>query len=118
VEEQSAHPETGKTSLQVRSTESLLPAIIALAARDTERLFHREPVRRFPADLRRVMLRKLVGVDAAESLEDLRSPPGNRLEKLRGDREGQHSIRVNDQWRICFTWTDGDAHDVEIVDYH
>jgi toxin HigB-1 len=64
------------------------------------------------------MLRKLVVLDAAESVEDLRSPPGNRLEKLRGDREGQHSIRVNDQWRICFTWTDGGAHHVEIVDYH
>jgi toxin HigB-1 len=51
-------------------------------------------------------------------VEDLRSPPGNRLEKLRGDREGQHSIRVNDQWRICFTWTDGGAHHVEIIDYH
>jgi toxin HigB-1 len=64
------------------------------------------------------MLRKLVVLDAAESLEDLRSPPGNRLEKLRGDRQGQHSIRVSDQWRICFTWMDGDAHNVEIVDYH
>jgi toxin HigB-1 len=86
--------------------------------RDTERLFQREPVRRFPADLRRVMLRKLVIVDAAESLEDLRSPPGNRLEKLRGDRQGQHSVRVNDPWRICFTWADGNAHHVAIVDYH
>jgi proteic killer suppression protein len=92
--------------------------IKSFADRDTERLFQREPVRRFPPDLRRIMLRKLVIVDAAESLEDLRSPPGNRLEKLRGNREGQHSIRVNDQWRICFTWTDGNAHDVEIVDYH
>jgi toxin HigB-1 len=92
--------------------------IKSFANRDTERLFRREPVRRFPADLRRVMLRKLVVLDAAESLEDLRSPPGNRLEKLRGDREGQHSIRINDQWRICFTWTDGGAHHVEIVDSH
>ena len=64
------------------------------------------------------MLRKLIILDAAESLEDLRSPPGNRIEKLRGDREGQHSIRINDQWRICFTWTHGDAHHVELVDYH
>lgn len=63
------------------------------------------------------MLRKLNVLDAAESLGDLRSPPGNRLEKLLRDREGQHSIRVNDQWRICFTWTDGNAQDVEIVDY-
>jgi proteic killer suppression protein len=86
--------------------------------RDTERLFGREPVRRYPAELRRVMLRKLVAVDAAEALDDLRVPPGNRLEKLRGDRAGQHSIRVNDQWRVCFTWRDGDAYDVSIVDYH
>jgi proteic killer suppression protein len=64
------------------------------------------------------MLRKLVLVDAAEQLEDLRIPPGNRLEKLRGDRAGQHSIRVNDQWRICFRWKDGDAYEVEIVDDH
>ena len=86
--------------------------------RDTARLFNREPVRRYPADLRRVMLRKLVAVDAAEALDDLRVPPGNRLEKLKGDRAGQHSIRINDQWRICFRWKDGNAHDVEIVDYH
>lgn len=64
------------------------------------------------------MLRKLVAVDAAEALEDLRVPPGNRLEKLKGDRAGQHSIRVNDQWRICFRWANGDAQDVELVDYH
>jgi proteic killer suppression protein len=64
------------------------------------------------------MLRKLVALDAAEALEDLRVPPGNRLEKLKGRRSGQHSIRVNDQWRICFAWKDGDATDVEIVDYH
>ena len=84
----------------------------------TERLFRRERVRRYPADLLRAMLRKLALVDAAELLDDLRVPPGNRLEKLRGDRAGQHSIRVNDQWRICFRWKDGDALDVEIVDYH
>lgn len=86
--------------------------------RDTERLFAREPVRRFPADLRRAMLRKLVALDAAEALDELRVPPGNRLEKLRGDRQGQYSIRVNDQWRVCFRWESADAHDVEIVDYH
>jgi proteic killer suppression protein len=86
--------------------------------RDTERLFQREPVRRYPAELQRTMLRKLGVVDAAEQLEELRVPPGNRLEKLKGDRAGQHSIRVNDQWRICFRWSDGNAYDVEIVDYH
>ena len=64
------------------------------------------------------MLRKLVAVNAAETLDDLRVPPGNRLEKLKGDRVGQHSIRINDQWRICFEWKDGNAHEVEIVDYH
>ena len=86
--------------------------------RDTQRLFERERVRRYPGELQRTMLRKLVVIDAAEVLEDLRVPPGNRLEKLRGERAGQHSIRINDQWRICFRWQDGDAHDVEIVDYH
>jgi proteic killer suppression protein len=86
--------------------------------RETERLFHREPVRKLPPDVRRVALRKLVLLDAAESLEDLQVPPGNRLEKLAGNRMGQHSIRINDQWRVCFRWKDGDAEDVEIVDYH
>lgn len=88
------------------------------ADRDTERFFAREPVRRFPADLRRVMLRKLVALDAAEALGDLRVPPGNRLEKRRGNRAGQHSVRVDEQWRVCFRWSGGDAHDVEIDDYH
>ena len=92
--------------------------IHSFADRDTERLFRREPVRRFPGELQRTMLRKLGLVDAAENLEDLRVPPGNRLEKLRGRRAGQHSIRINDQWRICFQWKDGNAYDVEIVDYH
>jgi|SRR5579884_561023 len=96
----------------------LWTVIHSFADRDTERLFGRESVRRFPADLQRVMLRKLGLVDAAEQLDDLRRPPGNRLEKLRGDRAGQHSIRINDQWRICFRWRDGNAYDVEIVDYH
>jgi proteic killer suppression protein len=64
------------------------------------------------------MLRKLLQLDAADRLDDLRIPPGNRLEALKGDRKGQHSIRVNDQWRVCFRWDDGDAYEVEIVDYH
>lgn len=68
--------------------------------------------------MQKVTLRKLRMLDAAEGLDDLRVPPGNRLERLRGDRSGQHSIRINDQWRICFRWHGGDAHDVEIVDYH
>ena len=92
--------------------------IRSFADRDTERLWEREPVRAFPSELRRVMLRKLGHVDAAVRLDELRLPPGNRLEKLHGDRAGQHSIRVNDRWRICFRWTGSDADDVAIVDYH
>ena len=92
--------------------------IKSFADPDTGRLFRRERVRRYPAELLRTMLRKLVAVDAAERLDDLRVPPGNRLEKLRGDRSGQHSIRINEQWRICFRWRGGDAYEVEIVDYH
>jgi toxin HigB-1 len=72
----------------------------------------------FPADLVSVARRKLKWLDAAETMRDLASPPGNRLEALSGDRQGQHSIRLNDQWRICFRWSDGGAEDVEIVDYH
>lgn len=86
--------------------------------RETERVFRRERTRRLGPDVQRMAQRKLAVLDAAESLQDLRVPPGNRLEKLSGDREGQHSIRINDQWRICFRWRDGDAHDVEIADYH
>jgi len=91
--------------------------IRSFADRDSERLWNREPVLRFPPELRRTMLRKLGIVDAALDLDDLRVPPGNRLEKLRGNRAGQYSIRVNDRWRICFEWSDGNADDVEIVDY-
>jgi proteic killer suppression protein len=86
--------------------------------RDTNRLFEREPVRKLGSAVQRVALRKLRQLDAAVTLADLRVPPGNRLEKLRGRREDQYSIRINDQWRISFRWSDGDAHDVEIVDYH
>ncbi|MGD2123309.1 MAG: type II toxin-antitoxin system RelE/ParE family toxin [Gemmatimonadota bacterium] len=86
--------------------------------RDTERLFNRHPVKKLGADVQRSALRKLRMLDAATVLEDLRVPPGNRLERLKGDREGQHSIRINRQWRICFCWRSGDAYDVEIVDYH
>ena len=92
--------------------------IRSFADRETERLFARTPGRRFPPELQRVMPRKLVALDAAERLGDLSVPPGNRLEPPRGDRNGQHGIRVNDQWRVCFRWDDGDAYEVEIVDYH
>ena len=86
--------------------------------RDAERLFRRQPVKRLGADVQRIALRKLRMLDAATTLDDLRVPPANRLEKLKGDRAGQHSIRINRQWRLCFRWRAGVAHDVEIVDYH
>jgi proteic killer suppression protein len=86
--------------------------------RETEKLFRRERSRAAPAALHRVALRKLVQIDAADVLDDLKVPPGNRLERLRGDRKGQWSIRVNERWRVCFEWRQGDAHEVEIVDYH
>jgi proteic killer suppression protein len=84
----------------------------------TTRLFARESARKLPASVQRAALRRLLILDAAQRLADLRVPPGNRLERLRGERAGQHSIRVNDRWRICFRWRGGDAYDVEIVDYH
>ncbi len=84
---------------------------------ETERLFHRQPSRKFRA-IERSALRKLDMLDAADDLRILAALPGNRLERLRGDREGQYSIRINDQWRICFAWQEGDAYDVEITDYH
>ena len=92
--------------------------IRSFADRATERLFLRHPVRKLGADVQRVALRKLRQLDAATGLSDLRVPPGNRLEKLTGDLAGLYSIRINDQWRVCFRWSGGDAHDVAIVDYH
>ena len=85
---------------------------------NTQKVFERRRVARWSVDLQRGALRKLLILDAAEELGDLRVPPGNRLEKLSGDREGQYSIRVNDQWLICFRWRESDAYDVEITDYH
>jgi proteic killer suppression protein len=84
---------------------------------DTEALFEDRLVTRFRA-VERPARRKLLYLHRAQSLRDLMAPPGNRLEALKGERKGQHSIRVNDQWRICFRWSDGHAYDVEIVDYH
>ena len=86
--------------------------------KESERLWHRECVRSIDPRIHRVALRKLRQVGSAEVLEDLRVPPGNRLEPLKGNRAGQHSIRTNDQWRICFVWTDAGPEEVEIVDYH
>ena len=84
---------------------------------DTERLFRRQSVRRFKA-IERQALRKLGLLDAAPDLRTLSTLPGNRLERLKGDREGQYTIRINDQWRICFEWREGHAYEVEIADYH
>jgi toxin HigB-1 len=91
--------------------------IKSFRCRDTEDLFHDLAVGRFRA-IERTARRKLAILDAAERLEDLKVPPGNRLETLKGNRVGQFSIRINDQWRLCFAWTGKDACDVEIVDYH
>lgn len=86
--------------------------------KETEKHFNREESRRLPENIQKIALRKLGVIDAADMLQDLRLPPGNQLEKLSGKRSGQHSIRINDQWRICFRWSEGDAYDVEIADYH
>jgi len=86
--------------------------------KDTERLWNRERVASIDPRIHRVALRKLRQVGSALTLDDLRIPPGNRLEALKGGRKGQHSIRINDQWRICFVWKDGGAEDFEVVDYH
>lgn len=86
--------------------------------RETERLWQRERVASIDPRIQRVTLRKLRQIGNAVALDDLRIPPGNRLEALKGDRRGQHSIRINDQWRICFVWKDGGAEDVQVVDYH
>jgi toxin HigB-1 len=86
--------------------------------KETEKVFMREAVPKLAQDIYRMALRKLLVLDAAENLADLQVPPGNKLEKLSGDRQGQYGIRVNDQWRLCFRWEEGDAYNVEIVDYH
>lgn len=90
----------------------------SFADKEAERVWQRQRARRLDQGTQRAALRKLLILDAAETLEDLRVPPGNRLEKLKGDRAGSHSIRVNQQWRICFKWTTAGPEDVEIVDYH
>ncbi len=91
--------------------------ILSFKCRDTLALFEGKSVRRFKA-FARIAERKLAQLHAAQTLEFLRSPPGNSLEALKGDRKGQHSIRVNDQWRVCFVWTSAGPSEVEIVDYH
>jgi proteic killer suppression protein len=92
--------------------------IRSFADRTTEQVWEGTVVRHLPSEVQRIGRRKLRMLNAAQTLADLRNPPGNRLEALQGDRLGQSSLRINVQWRICFVWRDGDAHDVEIVDYH
>ena len=91
--------------------------IQSFADKETELVWNRTHVRKFGSDLQRVANRKLLILDAAENINDLRIPPGNRLEQLQGNRQGHHSIRINDQWRICFSWTSAGPADVEITDY-
>lgn len=90
----------------------------SFADKDTERVWQRQPVRKLDLGTQRTALRKLLILDAADGLEDLRVPPGNRLEKLKGDRANTYSIRINRQWRICFRWTAAGPENVEIIDYH
>ncbi|NBC18324.1 MAG: type II toxin-antitoxin system RelE/ParE family toxin [Bacteroidetes bacterium] len=92
--------------------------IKSFSDKEAAKIFARDHSRKLPQDIQRRALKKLLMLDAAVQLDELRVPPGNRLEALSGDREGQHSIRINDQWRICFEWSSGDAYDVEITDYH
>jgi proteic killer suppression protein len=92
--------------------------IRGFAARDTEKIFKGRHSHRLPVDIQRRAKTRLDRIDAAVSIDDLRIPPSHHLEKLAGDREGQYSIRINDQWRICFRWDGGDAYDAEITDYH
>ncbi len=86
--------------------------------KETEKVYSREGSHKLPRDIKQVALRKLRMLNNARSLNDLKVPPANRLEKMKGSREGQLSIRINDQWRICFIWKNGNAHEVEITDYH
>ncbi|MGD2048035.1 MAG: type II toxin-antitoxin system RelE/ParE family toxin [Chloroflexota bacterium] len=86
--------------------------------KETEKIFRRQRSRKLPHTIQQTALRKLRMLNRSKTLQDLRVPPANRLEKLSGDRAGQYSIRINEQWRICFVWRDGDAYDVEITDYH
>ncbi|HEY0553250.1 MAG TPA: type II toxin-antitoxin system RelE/ParE family toxin [Thermoanaerobaculia bacterium] len=92
--------------------------IRSFRSREADEIWQGRAVRRLSSEIQRVTRRKLRMLNNAQSLSDLRVPPGNRLEALKGERAGEFSIRVNDQWRLCFVWRDGDAHEVEIVDYH
>jgi toxin HigB-1 len=97
---------------------TIVDVIRSFRDKETERIWKRQRVRQLDDGTQRIALRKLLILDAAEDLGDLRVPPGNRLEKLKSNRAGSYSIRVNQQWRICFNWSDSGAEDVELVDYH
>ncbi|MBN2761901.1 MAG: type II toxin-antitoxin system RelE/ParE family toxin [Bacteroidales bacterium] len=86
--------------------------------KEAEKIFNRYFSSKLPQNIQNIARKKLIILDAVTEIEDLRVPPGNRLEALKGNRKGQHSIRINDQWRICFNWKDGDSYNVEITDYH
>jgi proteic killer suppression protein len=107
-----AKPACGRTHRQ------LIRNVRPTTDKDTQRVFQRLASKSLSIELQRIAYRKLTLINAVETINDLRIPPGNRLEKLKGDREGQYSIRINNQWRICFDWKDNDAYRVEIVDYH
>jgi toxin HigB-1 len=92
--------------------------IIGFASKETEKIWRSDVSRKLPRDIQQIALRKLFMLDKAQTLTDLKIPPANRLEALKDDRKGQHSIRINDQWRICFVWTKNGPDTVEIVDYH
>src|SRR4030066_1769360 len=92
--------------------------IESFASVETEKIFLGQISKKLPIEIQRIARRKLIYLDDAEDLQDLRAPPGNRLEKLKGNRAGQYSIRINDQWRVCFEWVDNKARNVEVVDYH
>jgi proteic killer suppression protein len=92
--------------------------IESFASKETEKIFLGQVSKKLPVDIQRTARRKLLYLDSAEDLQDIQAVPGNRLERLKGDRTGQYSIRINDQWRICFAWSAGKSRNVEIVDYH
>jgi len=107
------------STLKTISFRDIIGSMIeSFASEETEKVFRGQVSKKFPKDIQRTARRKLIYLDDAEDLQDLLAPPGNRLEKLKGNRTGQYSIRINDQWRICFKWSGNKAKDVEIVDYH
>lgn len=106
------------TPCTINATCYYSSVIKSFNCKETQKIFERTFAKKLPQDIQTKARQKLVLIDAAVELVDLRIPPGNRLEELKDDRKGQHSIRINNQWRICFAWKSGDAYEVEIVDYH